>query len=322
MHDDSMDGRRAAQALRAAQLYYMQDQTMESIARELAVSRSSVSRLLSHARDSGIVEINVHTPDRHAGDLERRLRDRFRIRAHIVPVPEAITDVDRLERVAMNAARLFSSFVDSNMVIGVAWGSTMSAVSKHLTSRTTRNSTIVQMNGAGNTQSTGIEYSSEILQRFGRAYGARAQQFPVPAFFDDPGTKSALWRERSIRRLLELQSRIDIAIFSVGSPFAEVPSHVYIGGYLGPSDYRSLKDDRAVGDVATVFYRADGSSDDIALNARGSGPRFQTLRRVPRRVCVASGEQKFASVKGALAGGLVTDLVVDESLARRLAHAP
>ena len=318
MRDHTPEGRKSLQALRAAQLYYMQDQTMEAIARELAVSRSSVSRLLSHARDSGIVEIQVHTPDNHVGELERRIRDRFRVQSHIVPVPDSVTDVDRLERVTMNAARLFSGFIESNMVVGVAWGSTLSMMSKHLPARPTRHSTIVQMNGAGNTQTTGIEYSSEILQRFGQAYGARVQQFTVPAFFDDPATKAALWRERSIRRLLDLQARMDVAVFGVGSPFAEVPSRVYIGGYLGANDYRSLKEDRVVGDVATVFYRADGSSEDIALNARGSGPRLQTLQRVPRRVCVASGNQKVASLKGALAAGLVTDLVIDESLARKL----
>ncbi len=321
MEDYSAEGRRTRQALRAAQLYYVQDQTMESIARELAVSRSSVSRLLSFARDTGIVEINVSAPDQHVGDIERRLGERYSVRAHVVPTPDTLSDVERLERVGMNAARLVGEFVESHMTVGVAWGSTMSVVSKHLVSRPTRHSEIVQMNGAGNTQSTGIEYSSDILQRFGQAFGARVQQFPVPAFFDDPSTREALWRERSIRRLLELQSRMDLAIFGVGTPFSEVPSHVYIGGFLGPNDYRSLKADHAVGDVATVFFRADGSSTNIALNARSSGPRLATLKRVPRRLCVASGAQKFAGVRGALEGSLVTDLVVDEALARRLAES-
>ncbi|WP_236683075.1 sugar-binding transcriptional regulator [Demequina globuliformis] len=319
MEDFSSEGRRTRQALRAAQLYYVQDQTMESISRELAVSRSSVSRLLTYARETGIVEITVSAPDRHLGDIERRLGDRFGVRAHVVPTPDTLTDVERLERVAMNAAALVSEFVDSHMTIGVAWGSTMSVVSRHLVARPTRHSVIVQMNGAGNTQSTGIEYSSDILQRFGQAFGARVQQFPVPAFFDNPATRDALWRERSIRRLIELQTRLDVAVFGVGSPFSEVPSHVYIGGYLGKDDYRSLRDDKVVGDVATVFFKADGSSEGITLNTRSSGPRLATLRRVPRRVCIASGAQKFAGVRGALEGRLVTDLVVDEALARKLA---
>jgi deoxyribonucleoside regulator len=309
---------KTAAAVKAAQMYYVQDLTMEAIAEELRVSRSSVSRLLSHARETGLVEIQIHSPQERGSQLEREILERFQTRAYIVPSPASLSDVDRLERVAMSAARLLNRFVDSNMKLGLAWGSTLSAISRHLQPKDVHNLTVVQLNGAGNTETTGIDYASEILQRFGQAYSARVQQFPVPAFFDDPLTKEALWRERSTRRVLDIQARLDIALFGLGSPFAEVPSHVYIGGYLDAEDYRSLSQDGVVGDVATVFYREDGSWTDVALNARATGLGFDRLRKVARRVCVVSGSQKLPSLRGALAAGLVTDLVLDEGLARRL----
>ena len=224
-------------------LYYMQDKTMEVIAQELKTSRSSVSRLLSFARESGLVDIRINSPLERLGMLEQRIRDRYRLVAHVVPIPEIVSEVERLERVALTAGRLLSQFVDSNMIVGVAWGSTISAVSRGLTQKETHNTTFVQLNGAGNTQTSGVEYSSDILQRFGSAFGAQVQQFPVPAFFDDPSTREAMWRERSTRRVLDLQSKMDIAVFSLGSPAAEVPSRVYVGGYLGRDDYRSLRED-------------------------------------------------------------------------------
>lgn len=305
-------------ALKAAQLYYLQDLTMDAIARELRTSRSSVSRLLTHARTTGLVEITIRSPLDHGSQLERDIQQRFRVSAHVVPTPDAISDVDRLERVAMTAGRVLPTYIDSNMTIGIAWGSTLSAISRHLVPKETHNTVVVQMNGAGNTQTDGIDYASEILLRFGHAYGAQMQQFPVPAFFDDPRTKEALWRERSTKRALAIQKHMDVAIFGLGSPFAEVPSHVYIGGYLDRADYKSLSEDRVVGDIATVFYRLDGTWRDVALNARATGPDFDRLRRVARRVCVVSGAQKLASLRGALATGLVTDLILDEGLARRL----
>lgn len=319
--DPVAEERRRVTALRAAQMYYLQDQTMESIARELSKSRSSVSRLLTHARDTGLVEIRVHSPRESGMELERAIAERFKVAAHVVPVPPVISDVDRLERVAMTAARLLGGFIDSNATVGVAWGSTMSAVSRHLVPKAVKDVVVVQMNGAGNTQTTGIDYASRILQRFGDAYGAQVQQFAVPAFFDEAATKQALWRERSVVRLLDVQARMNVAIFSLGSPFAEVPSHVYIGGYLDPSEYESLSRDGVVGDLATVFFRPDGSSDGITLNARASGPDLTKLRRVARRVCVVSGVQKLATLKGALAGNLVTDLVLDETLASSLVES-
>lgn len=308
-------------ALRAAHLYYMQDLTMDAIAHELHTSRSSVSRLLSHARASGLVEISIHSPLDLPSRIEHEILERFEVAAHVIPVPDHVSDVDRLDRVALSAARILGRFVDSNQIVGVAWGSTMTAVSRHLMPKATHNSEFVQLNGAGNVRTTGILYASELLRRYGDAFGARVQQFPVPAFFDDPDTRRAFWRERSTRRLLDLQGRMDVALFGLGSPFAEVPSHVYQGGYLERADYEALSRDGVVGDVATVFYRADGSTDGIALNERATGPDFAVLRRAPRRVCVVSGRAKLPSLRGALAADLITDLIVDEGTARALVDA-
>ncbi|WP_029150017.1 sugar-binding transcriptional regulator [Microbacterium indicum] len=309
---------RGAQALAAARLYYLQDRTMESIARELRTSRSSVSRLLSYAREQGIVDIRVTSPNEHGETLEARILERSGVRAHVVPVSANVSEAERLDRVAMTAARLVAQVIESNMVVGLAWGSTLSAVVRHLPQKETHSTTVVQLNGAGNTLTTGVEYSSEILQRFGEAFGSAVQQFPVPALFDDPATRDAMWRERMTKRVLGLQGRMDLAIFSIGSPGAGVPSRVYVGGYLDERDYQSLAEDRVVGDVATVFFRADGSWRDVRLNARATGPSFDRLRRVPRRLCVVAGQHKLRGLRGALAAGLVTDLVLDEALAAEL----
>jgi DNA-binding transcriptional regulator LsrR (DeoR family) len=309
------------EALTAAHLYYIQGHTMESIANELGTSRSTVSRLLSFARDSGLVEIRLHSPLAEPRRIEAAIRDRFSIAAHVAPVPDGISEADRLERVAATAARVMGSCVDSHQTIGVAWGSTMAAVSRHLTPKPTRDSVVVQLNGSGNTQTSGLLYASEILQRVAQAFDARVEQFPVPAFFDHAETREAVWRERSTARLLSLQRAMQLVVFSVGAAEAGVPSHVYSGDYLDRADLRSLREDGAVGDVATVFFRADGSDRGIRINERATGPTFATLRRVPRRLCVVAGPAKLDALRGAIAARLITDLVIDEPTALALASA-
>lgn len=306
-------------ALRAAQMYYLQNLTMEAIARELRISRSTVSRLLSYARSTGLVEIKVTSASDRAPALEKEISARFGIHAKVVPIGEGVSPAQTLQRVAVQAAHLINPLIDSDAIVGVAWGSTLTAVSQHLTVKNTHDSTIVQMNGAGNFRTSGITYASEILQRFGHAYGARVVQFPVPAFFDHTETKEAMWRERPVKRVLDLQARMNTAIFGVGSMEAGVPSHVYNGAYLDEEDLEELLAEKVVGDVATKFYRADGTWDGIKLNERSTGPDLEVLRRVPRRICVVSGEAKTTSLLGALRGGLVTDLILDENSARRLA---
>jgi deoxyribonucleoside regulator len=310
---------RTTDALRAAHLYYIQNLTMDAIASELEISRSSVSRLISFARYSGLVEIRLNSPLDQLTQLQNQLQARFGLTTHIVPAGDAGTEVDRLDRVALSAARILTDFVDSTMVLGVAWGSTIASVSRHLVRKPVRNTQVVQLNGAGNAHTTGLVYASEIIGRFGAAFGATVQQFPVPAFFDDPATKAALWRERSTARVLAVQRRMDVAIFGIGSPNADVPSHVYAGGYLERADYDSLARSQVVGDIATMFFRTDGSHDAIPLNDRSSGPGFDVLMKTPRRIAVVSGQAKLPALRGAVATGVITDLIVDEVTAGQLA---
>ncbi|WP_194397731.1 sugar-binding transcriptional regulator [Microbacterium atlanticum] len=312
------DARTVQRALTAAHLYYVQDRTMDAIAAELGTSRSTVSRLLTHARATGIVDIRIRSPFAAPQRLEERLSERFGITADVVPVPDGATEVERLQRVAIAAAHVVADLVHDDMTVGVAWGSTTAAVSRHLVPKAVHGTTFVQLNGSGNTQTTGLLYASEILSRFAEAYAGSAQQFPVPAFFDDPATKQAMWRERSTRRILDMITSMDLVVFSTGSAGSQVPSHVYSGGYLEAREREELARAGVVGDVATVFYRADGSSDGIALNARATGPSLDLLRRIPQRLCIVSGVSKLASLRGALAARIATDLVVDEATARAL----
>jgi deoxyribonucleoside regulator len=176
----------------------------------------------------------------------------------------------------------------------------------------------VQLNGAGNDQTSGVTYSSEILRRFGEAFGATIQHFPVPAFFDNPDTKAMLWEERSTQRVLSLHNKMDIALFGLGTPHAEIPSQVYIGGYLTDADIAQLAVEKIVGDVATVFFREDGGSSDIPLNRRSSGPSLDVIKKAPRRLCVVAGMSRLPALTGALNAGIITDLIVDDGTARAL----
>lgn len=319
------DGTRLGPAIRAARCYYLQNMTMDAIAREMSTSRSTISRLLARARAEGLVEFRLRTPDEQATALEQRIRSGHHVRAHVVPVSQQAGELEILSQVARSAAWILDGLFGSDMVLGIAWGRTVSAVSEYLQRKPTRGSAVIQLNGAGNMQSTGIEYASEILGRFGQAFDAQVQQFPVPAFFDYAETRAALWRERSIISILSQQARADIALFSVGdvtsrstTPGSGLSSHVYVGGYLEENDYVTMKAQGVVGDVATIFVREDGSYDGISLNERSSVPPPSVFRTIPRRLCVVAGANRARGLKGALACGLITDLVIDEQTAEAL----
>lgn len=140
--------------------------------------------------------------------------------------------------------------------------------------------------------------------------------FPLPAFFDRASTREVMWRERSVRQVLQLRQKVDVAIFGVGSLQARSASDICAAGYLTDTDVDLLTADGVVGDVCTVLLREDGSYADIEHNRRATGPTPAELRLIPRRICVAADASRAAAVVGALRAGVVTDLVVDEETAR------
>lgn len=304
--------------LAASSMYYLQDMKMESIASHLHMSRSSVSRLLKQARESGLVEITLRPTPTRAPGTSQAIHNRFGVDVYVVPTADSATVAERLEQVAMTTARMVSGWFDSDMVLGVAWGTTLAAIARHLNKKTTRGSTIVQLNGAANNHTSGVDYVANLVSLFGDAFDARVQLFPVPAFFDYAETRRAMWRERSVARVLELQRRADIALFSIGAVAGEVPSHVYSAGYLESEDIALLDAEGVVGDVCTVFLRADGTYEDLSLNERATGPTPAELKRVPRRVCAVAGDSKVVPLLAALRAGLITHLVLDEQTATRL----
>jgi deoxyribonucleoside regulator len=304
-------------ALRVARLYYFQAMTTAAIADELGTSRATVSRLLSYAMEHGLVEIRINDPGEQSGSLEQALKARWGLHnIQVVPVNANASAEESLRRVAAHTAAYLGTLIAPGTVLGLAWGTTVAEIGLHLVRRQVRDVDVVQLNGSG----TGIDivntFGESLVSRFAQNYGGRAHSFPVPAFFDYADTRTALWRERSIRAIRTLQEKASINLFSIG--VKETGSYVHASGYLSKQDLQGIQKDGVVGDIATVFFRGDGSWRDVPLNARSSGPDLGRLGRAEHSICVVSGKGKVQGTRAALRGGFINELVIDEPSARLL----
>jgi len=312
----NIDPDRINDAINVARMYYFQGIKTDTIARELHVSRSTISRLLEFARSNGLVEIRVIDPSENPKILEKKFHEKYSIkRVHVVPVPELAGEAAWLDYVAQFTALYLNTLFDSEMVMGIAWGTTLTAVSKHLIKKQTFNSHIVQLNGAGNIRTTGLDYAGEIINRFAINYSAQSHLFPVPTYFDNPETKEWLWREGSIHRILDLQEKTNLLLYSIGAVNSGVPSHVHSAGYLDENDYDELNRYKIAGDIATVFFKEDGLFTNIPINKRASGPSLELFQN-NYGICVVSGLAKIRGLHGALKGNLMNELIIDEPTAR------
>lgn len=300
----------------AAVAHYMRGETMESIARRLNVSRSTVSRLLQAARTSGMVQFTV-TPPVSESPHGRRLAEQFGITVHTAVARPEMTDGERLAIVCQLAGQIVTDELRRRrgQVLGLAWGLTVSEFVRQLMPDTTVTPTIVQLNGAANARTFGIPYAMRILSQAAEKLNGHLVEFPVPAFFDRRETKELMWQERSVQRVLDIQRSVDLAVFGIGSFHGPLTSHVYAANYLDDHEFQILRQDGVVGDVCTVMLREDGSWKDIEINARASGINPDGLKQLPKRLFIVGSPARSAALVAALRAGVITDLVLDEQTA-------
>lgn len=307
-------------AVRVARMYYFQNMTTAAIAEEIGTSRATVSRMLSYALEHGLVEIRIHNPAEQTGSLENTIRDHFQLGSvQVAPVPSNASDEDALRLVAIQAASYLNTLVRPSTILGLAWGKTIRAIANHLTPHPVHDMDVVQLNGSATGATIVNDFGESIVARFAQNFGARAHSFHVPAFFDYPETRQYLWRERSIQAIHRLQDNATILLFSIGAD--QTGSHIHTGGYLDAKDREGIRHDNVVGDIATVFFRGDGSWRDVALNARSSGPDLDHFQDADHSICVVCGKGKIPGLKAALLGGFINELIIDEPTARLLADS-
>ena len=268
---------------------------MDAIAHELHTSRSSVSRLLSHARASGLVEIRIHSPARpaephRAGD-PRALRG---APPTSCPVPDHASDVDRLDRVALSAARILGQFVDSNQTIGVAWGSTMSAMSRHLVPKADAQ----HRDRAAQRRGQRAHHRHPLRERAAAAVRRRLRRaraaVPRARLLRRPGDEAGLLartQHAPAARPAGPASTSRSSASARRSPRCRATST-----RAATSSAPTTRPSAATAPSATSRPSSTAptaSTDGIRLNERATGPDFAVLRRAPRRICVVSGRAKL-----------------------------
>ncbi len=307
---------RLAYLARVASMYYEEQRTQQEIARTLGISRSGVSRLITEAREQGVVEIVVHHPLQTSSALESELVECYELKDARVLAGQDERHEVMLQRLGELAARYFEDLLQDGMTIGISWGGALYEMIRAIRPRNHQNVEVVQLIGA-----TGAEAkptSGPILsQLLAERLRCRSYQLHAPLIVEDARARQALLRERHIRETLERARRSDIALVGIGTTRSGYYSLVR-AGYLAEEDAAQVRRSGAVGDVCAQHYDYDGNWLDIDLNRRVIGIDHESIRRIDTVIGVAGGAVKAQAIHGALKGRYVNVLITDEAAARRL----
>ena len=306
---------RDAQIVRAAELYYRQQLSQQQIAKILGCSHSTVSRLLSEARETGVVEIKIRRGIETVPELANRIRSAFKLREAIV-VPGAGVEEANLKAVGTAAANLLLSIVTDGQSIGVTWGNTLYQMVNALDDLPLDGIEVVQLTGAlggkGDPEVDGPKLAIRLAERF----SGTCCLVPAPAIVKDTAMRDTLMQEPAVEHALKRAANVDIIVQGIGA-LSGAQSSLRRAGYIRKSDQREMKANGAVGHIAARMIDADGRELTEFARQVISVP-LASMRKAKWSICISASPAKVPALLAGLRGGYMNAIVVDDESALQM----
>jgi DNA-binding transcriptional regulator LsrR (DeoR family) len=310
--------------IRAAWLYYVHGLGQEEVGRQLHLSRSKVTRLLSQARDAGYVKVSVEHETVESLALADWIAANYNVRQCLLtpfarpPTTDpAASEAASRQSVGIVAANHIARRLQASgpITMGLGWGRTLDAFISALPAMSKPDLAVVSVIGASRVDDGTTSYS--LALRLARATGGTAQTFASPLLMESAETAEAVRRDATIRATLDLAARADVIMLGCGDVSADNPYFRSAG--IDVATIETLRRLGAVCEFAGRFLDGNGCLVPSTLDARTMGIGLDQLASL-EVIVVASGRQKASPLKALLKSGLVHTIVIDDDIAQSLAE--
>jgi DNA-binding transcriptional regulator LsrR (DeoR family) len=301
--------------VQVARLYYLDSLSQQQIAERLNVSRSLIALYLQRAREQGIVRIEIVNPQDTAVEIALELVEATGI-AHVTVVPSSFMSQSNAltaQALASTAAHHLRNCLQDGDVLGIGWGRTMAQVAALLPPSRLRDLVVVPLLGETTAINTYTQSNQMVLQ-VAQAFQAQPYFLLAPLLVGSRKLRDALAEDNVVRQVTEYWSKLDVICFGIGV----VPPTPGMVVYIGAEHLPMIEAYGAVGDICARYYDHEGRWIATALDERMIGVEIAQLRRARRAIGVAWGVEKVQAVLAATRTGLMTDLIIDEDLAKAL----
>jgi deoxyribonucleoside regulator len=301
--------------VKICQLYYEDGLNQQDIAKRLSISRPHVSRMLTAAKNEGIVRISIRNPFSSEQQLEKRFIETFGIHdALIVDSSEAAPDTLHAQLGRTSAALLESVLRDGD-IVGVMAGRTLASTAEELDYFAREQLQFVPLVGGWGSEGASWHASSNTMA-LANKLKAKYWMMHAPAVVASEETGALLRQEPEIDKVLQLAQQSRVAIVSIG----EVSEQATIvkSGNFSAADMAAVQEQGAVANLCASFLDSSGREIDFPGKNRFIGLTAGALRTIPNIIGIAGGPQKVEAITAALRGKWIDVLVTDAATARSI----
>ncbi len=301
-----------------ARMYYLDGLGQSEIANICGVSRSTVSRLLTTARERGIVRISVDEFDPRDRDLEGKVVERFGLRQAIVVREMGGTPASVRRTVGYFAGPMLAEWIGGQRLVGLAGGRTLGELVHNIEPRTRGSGpAFVQLMGTIGSSPGRID-ASELSRTLARRYQGTFLTLNAPAFAQSRRARDLFMSHDEIRSVWNAFESLDLALVGVGSLDE---SAIIEREVLKPDAYAELRAAGAVGEICGRFFDEQGRECVSEPRDRVISIGLDALRGCDDVMAVVSGGSRSCALRAAIRGGIVTSIVIDQAGANSLLRA-
>lgn len=307
---------RASLLADVAEMYYLEQKNQAEIAKTIGVTRSMISRMLTEARESDIVEIRIQRPLQADPELESALKERFGLKDVFVVVTSHRSG-ERLARTLGSAgAQVMGRYLATQKTLGLAWGTSISATVDAFEVKEPLSLKVVQLVGAMGARN--MKYDGhDLVARITEKVGGEAYYLNAPYLCQSTEMAKSLLETKSIRETISVGKKTDVALLGIGTTSPDYSSF-YLAGYVTRRELDELRKAGAIGDVCGLHFDINGQPACDDFCERLVSIRRPDLLSIPVRLGVAGGDGKANAILGALRSRYVNVLVIDSTTARKV----
>ena len=302
--------------IKVCDMYFNGMKKQSEIAKELNISRPTVSRMIDIAKEKGIVKILISDlSGRNYFSLERKLEEKFNLKEVII-VDTKEDDKEQKDEMGKATANFLERIVKEGSIVGVSMGTTISCIAKHISGYYSyRKLQFIPMIGGVGQVATEL-HSNSIVESLAKSFGAKYQFLHIPAMVSSKHIKEELMKDDYIKNIFDKVNKMNIALLGIGSISED--STVIHTGYFESNQYEELKNSGAVSDICMNILDANGDPSKFDINNNIISVDINRLKMTEYSIGIAGGSKKEDAILSVIRGGFINVLVTDVNCAKQL----
>jgi DNA-binding transcriptional regulator LsrR (DeoR family) len=286
--------------------YYVEQQTQQQIAKEMFVSRSTVSRMIQRAMDLGIVKVKLIGQIERISFLEDLMKEEFGIKD--VRICRAQNESKQKRILSTLAAETLDDILHDEITVGISRGRTMRRMVDAYRGKQYRGVEVVQMIGIADNENDNYE-GPKVIDILCERLNARGYYLFAPFFVENDIARAEF---KKIAPTVQTLKKFDeceyifTGINGLGSSNTKNIWNFYAERFDNPN---------MIGTMLGYGFDINGNLIESDEYKKLMGKSIGEYKSNSKFVVVGSGESKAQAILGALRGGYIDVLVTDEKTA-------